>query len=88
MNTSRAWIAYEFVGAVVFGITMFVLGMAVRTLPPPPKAAVVAPVEPGHDVLCLGETPEGARIYRVSGPKAIVPATVVVGPGANSVAIR
>jgi hypothetical protein len=44
-------------------------------------------VEPSHDLLLLSETPEGTRVYRVNGPKSVVPITVVVSK-TGSVAVR
>ncbi len=43
--------------------------------------------EPDHTTILLGETPEGARVYRTEGPKAVVPVVFVVSKQ-GSVAIR
>jgi hypothetical protein len=48
---------------------------------------VVPKVEPDHELLLLAETPEGARVYRVYGPKAVVPFVFVVSK-TGSVAVR
>ncbi len=43
--------------------------------------------EPDHTLLLLAETPDGTRVYRVDGPKAVVPVVFVVSKQ-GSVAVR
>lgn len=49
--------------------------------PPPLQAA------PNHTLTLLAATPEGAKVYRVDGPKVVVPLVMVVGRD-GGVAVR
>lgn len=44
-------------------------------------------IEPDHQLILLAQTPEGARVYRLDGPKTVVPIVFVVTKQGNT-AIR
>lgn len=45
-------------------------------------------VADGYELSCLAGTPEGVRVYRLEGPKVIIPVMVVVSSDGKAVWAR
>jgi hypothetical protein len=52
-----------------------------------PQAAPPPVTDPANELTLVAATPDGAHVYRLVGPKLVVPVVVVVGP-TGQVAIR